>query len=161
MDRGSLRRSLGLARTVAGDAGGASAGFCSLSQDRQALFIRELHLLPEHRGVVSALGYWRPWPSGQGNGAALAQIDGVQEQSCASALSATWFRRDGRGRLFRAYATRGRAEKLTVETDRDQWRNDGLPGLDPTWHSAIRGDGHLLEGHHFRGIHGQQGKGVE
>ncbi len=25
-------------------------GYCSLSQDRQALFIRELHLLPEHRG---------------------------------------------------------------------------------------------------------------
>jgi len=25
-------------------------GFCSLSQDRQALFIRELHLVPEQRG---------------------------------------------------------------------------------------------------------------
>lgn len=24
-------------------------GYCSLSQDRQALFLRELHLLPEHR----------------------------------------------------------------------------------------------------------------
>jgi len=39
-------------------------GFCSLSQDRQALFIRELHLLPEHRGqgvgsrVLEALAGW-------------------------------------------------------------------------------------------------------
>lgn len=31
-------------------------GFCSLSQDRQALFIRELHLLPEHRG--RGVGSW-------------------------------------------------------------------------------------------------------
>lgn len=31
-------------------------GFCSLSQDRQALFIRELHLLPEHRG--HGIGGW-------------------------------------------------------------------------------------------------------
>lgn len=31
-------------------------GFCSLSQDRQALFIRELHLLPEHRG--RGIGSW-------------------------------------------------------------------------------------------------------
>ncbi len=29
---------------------GRRAGYCSLSQDRHALFIRELHLLPEHRG---------------------------------------------------------------------------------------------------------------
>ncbi|MFF5868136.1 GNAT family N-acetyltransferase [Pseudomonas sp. NPDC012596] len=39
-------------------------GFCSLSQDRQALFIRELHLLPEHRGhgvggqVLEVLATW-------------------------------------------------------------------------------------------------------
>ena len=31
-------------------------GFCSLSQDRQALFIRELHLLPAHRG--QGVGQW-------------------------------------------------------------------------------------------------------
>lgn len=31
-------------------------GFCSLSQDRQALFIRELHLLPEHR--AHGVGGW-------------------------------------------------------------------------------------------------------
>lgn len=31
-------------------------GFCSLSQDRQALFIRELHLSPEHRG--RGVGSW-------------------------------------------------------------------------------------------------------
>lgn len=31
-------------------------GFCSLSKDRQALFIRELHLLPEHRG--QGVGSW-------------------------------------------------------------------------------------------------------
>ncbi|MCO7514940.1 GNAT family N-acetyltransferase [Pseudomonas guariconensis] len=31
-------------------------GFCSLSQDRQALFIRELHLLPTHRG--RGVGSW-------------------------------------------------------------------------------------------------------
>ncbi|QVM89633.1 GNAT family N-acetyltransferase [Pseudomonas entomophila] len=31
-------------------------GFCSLSQDRQALYIRELHLLPEHRG--RGIGGW-------------------------------------------------------------------------------------------------------
>ncbi|MFK0309654.1 GNAT family N-acetyltransferase [Pseudomonas sp. NPDC090233] len=31
-------------------------GFCSLSQDRQALFIRELHLLPEYRG--RGVGSW-------------------------------------------------------------------------------------------------------
>ncbi|MDR6711746.1 GNAT superfamily N-acetyltransferase [Pseudomonas hunanensis] len=34
----------------------ATVGFCSLSQDRQALFIRELHLLPEHRG--RGVGSW-------------------------------------------------------------------------------------------------------
>ncbi|PVZ41163.1 GNAT family N-acetyltransferase [Pseudomonas sp. CC120222-01a] len=39
-------------------------GFCSLSQDRQALFIRELHLLPEQRGrgvgsqVLETLARW-------------------------------------------------------------------------------------------------------
>lgn len=39
-------------------------GYCSLSQDRQALFIRELHLLPEHRGrgvgawVLETLAQW-------------------------------------------------------------------------------------------------------
>lgn len=39
-------------------------GFCSLSQDRQALFIRELHLLPAHRGrgvgtwVLETLAQW-------------------------------------------------------------------------------------------------------
>ncbi|AGZ35890.1 MULTISPECIES: GNAT family N-acetyltransferase [Pseudomonas] len=39
-------------------------GFCSLSQDRQALFIRELHLSPEHRGrgvgscVLEQLADW-------------------------------------------------------------------------------------------------------
>lgn len=39
-------------------------GFCSLSQDRQALFIRELHLLPEYRGrgvggqVLEELAVW-------------------------------------------------------------------------------------------------------
>ncbi|WP_449431984.1 GNAT family N-acetyltransferase [Pseudomonas putida] len=39
-------------------------GFCSLSQDAQALFIRELHLLPEHRGkgvgsrVLEVLAGW-------------------------------------------------------------------------------------------------------
>jgi GNAT superfamily N-acetyltransferase len=39
-------------------------GFCSLSQDRQALFIRELHLLPEYRGrgvgswVLEELALW-------------------------------------------------------------------------------------------------------
>ncbi|WP_119142547.1 GNAT family N-acetyltransferase [Pseudomonas reidholzensis] len=44
--------------------GGAVLGFCSLSQDRQALFIRELHLLPEHRGrgvgswVLETLAAW-------------------------------------------------------------------------------------------------------
>ncbi|WP_194791156.1 GNAT family N-acetyltransferase [Pseudomonas sp. UFMG81] len=43
---------------------GEVLGFCSLSQDRQALFIRELHLLPEHRGrgvggrVLEALAGW-------------------------------------------------------------------------------------------------------
>ncbi|HYQ54695.1 MAG TPA: GNAT family N-acetyltransferase [Pseudomonas sp.] len=31
-------------------------GFCSLSQDRHALFIRELHLSPEHRG--RGVGGW-------------------------------------------------------------------------------------------------------
>ncbi|WP_409522270.1 GNAT family N-acetyltransferase [Pseudomonas sp.] len=31
-------------------------GFCSLSQDRQALFVRELHLLPEHR--QQGVGRW-------------------------------------------------------------------------------------------------------
>lgn len=31
-------------------------GYCSLSQDRQALFIRELHLLPEYRG--RGVGSW-------------------------------------------------------------------------------------------------------
>ncbi|WP_369987172.1 GNAT family N-acetyltransferase [Pseudomonas xanthosomatis] len=35
---------------------GEVLGFCSLSQDRQALFIRELHLLPEHRG--RGVGGW-------------------------------------------------------------------------------------------------------
>ncbi|MDH0732503.1 GNAT family N-acetyltransferase [Pseudomonas sichuanensis] len=35
---------------------GTLLGFCSLSQDRQALFIRELHLLPEHRG--RGVGSW-------------------------------------------------------------------------------------------------------
>jgi len=39
-------------------------GFCSLSQDRQALFIRELHLVPEQRGrgvgsqVLETLADW-------------------------------------------------------------------------------------------------------
>lgn len=39
-------------------------GFCSLSQDRQALFIRELHLLPAHRNrgvggwVLAQLARW-------------------------------------------------------------------------------------------------------
>ncbi|KAB5626855.1 GNAT family N-acetyltransferase [Pseudomonas putida] len=37
-------------------AGEQVLGFCSLSQDRQALFIRELHLLPEHRG--HGVGTW-------------------------------------------------------------------------------------------------------
>ncbi|MDR0208266.1 MAG: GNAT family N-acetyltransferase [Pseudomonas putida] len=43
---------------------GQVLGFCSLSQDRQALFIRELHLLPEHRGrgvgawVLETLAQW-------------------------------------------------------------------------------------------------------
>ncbi|MFK3773950.1 GNAT family N-acetyltransferase [Pseudomonas sp. NPDC089406] len=43
---------------------GEVLGFCSLSQDRQALFIRELHLLPEHRGrgvggwVLEQLARW-------------------------------------------------------------------------------------------------------
>ncbi|NIE77952.1 GNAT family N-acetyltransferase [Pantoea sp. Ap-967] len=43
---------------------GAVLGYCSLSQDRQALFIRELHLLPEHRGrgvgqqVLETLAGW-------------------------------------------------------------------------------------------------------
>lgn len=36
--------------------GDSPLGFCSLSQDRQALFIRELHLLPEHRG--RGIGSW-------------------------------------------------------------------------------------------------------
>lgn len=36
--------------------GDAVLGFCSLSQDRQALFLRELHLLPEHRG--RGVGTW-------------------------------------------------------------------------------------------------------
>lgn len=31
-------------------------GYCSLSQDRQALYLRELHLLPEHRG--RGVGSW-------------------------------------------------------------------------------------------------------
>lgn len=31
-------------------------GYCSLSQDRQALFVRELHLLPEHQG--RGVGSW-------------------------------------------------------------------------------------------------------
>ncbi|MBF8781349.1 GNAT family N-acetyltransferase [Pseudomonas fulva] len=35
---------------------GRRLGFCSLSQDRQALFIRELHLLPEERG--RGVGRW-------------------------------------------------------------------------------------------------------
>ena len=44
--------------------GHAVLGYCSLSQDRQALFIRELHLLPEHRGrgvgslVLEQLALW-------------------------------------------------------------------------------------------------------
>lgn len=44
--------------------GGRRAGYCSLSQDRHALFIRELHLLPEHRGqgvggrVLERLATW-------------------------------------------------------------------------------------------------------
>jgi GNAT superfamily N-acetyltransferase len=43
---------------------GEVLGFCSLSQDRQALFIRELHLLPEYRGrgvggrVLETLAGW-------------------------------------------------------------------------------------------------------
>ncbi|MEA5673484.1 GNAT family N-acetyltransferase [Pseudomonas sp. MH2] len=37
-------------------AGEQVLGFCSLSQDRQALFIRELHLLPEYRG--HGVGSW-------------------------------------------------------------------------------------------------------
>lgn len=43
---------------------GQTLGFCSLSQDRQALFIRELHLLPVHRGqgvgsqVLETLADW-------------------------------------------------------------------------------------------------------
>lgn len=43
---------------------GQVLSFCSLSQDRQALFIRELHLLPEHRGrgvgawVLETLAQW-------------------------------------------------------------------------------------------------------
>lgn len=36
--------------------GGQVIGFCSLSQDSQALFIRELHLLPEFRG--QGVGKW-------------------------------------------------------------------------------------------------------
>ena len=39
---------------VSGDA--AVLGYCSLSQDRQALFIRELHLLPEYRR--QGVGSW-------------------------------------------------------------------------------------------------------
>ena len=35
---------------------GEPLGFCSLSQDTQALFIRELHLLPEQRG--RGIGSW-------------------------------------------------------------------------------------------------------
>ncbi len=44
--------------------GPQALGFCSLSQDRQALFIRELHLLPEQRGrgvgswVLEQLAQW-------------------------------------------------------------------------------------------------------
>ncbi|MNG72441.1 Acetyltransferase (GNAT) family protein [compost metagenome] len=44
--------------------GEAVVGFCSLSQDRQALFIRELHLLPAYRGrgiggqVLEELALW-------------------------------------------------------------------------------------------------------
>ncbi|WP_313712792.1 GNAT family N-acetyltransferase [Pseudomonas sp.] len=44
--------------------GEAVLGFCSLSQDRQALFIRELHLVPEQRGrgvgsqVLETLAEW-------------------------------------------------------------------------------------------------------
>ncbi|MCX2890607.1 MULTISPECIES: GNAT family N-acetyltransferase [Pseudomonas] len=44
--------------------GDSLLGFCSLSQDREALFIRELHLLPEHRGrgvgswVLETLALW-------------------------------------------------------------------------------------------------------
>lgn len=43
---------------------GKVLGYCSLSQDRQALFIRELHLLPEYRGrgvgswVLEQLAQW-------------------------------------------------------------------------------------------------------
>ncbi|RAS30769.1 MULTISPECIES: GNAT family N-acetyltransferase [unclassified Pseudomonas] len=43
---------------------GVVLGFCSLSQDRQALFIRELHLVPEQRGrgvgsqVLEMLAEW-------------------------------------------------------------------------------------------------------
>lgn len=43
---------------------GKVLGYCSLSQDRQALFIRELHLLPEYRGrgvgswVLEELALW-------------------------------------------------------------------------------------------------------
>ncbi|MDH1307520.1 GNAT family N-acetyltransferase [Pseudomonas fulva] len=42
----------------------AVLGFCSLSQDSQALFIRELHLLPAHQGrgvgswVLETLAHW-------------------------------------------------------------------------------------------------------
>ncbi|WP_033727726.1 GNAT family N-acetyltransferase [Pseudomonas cremoricolorata] len=45
-------------------AGSERLGYCSLSQDRQALFIRELHLLPERRGqgvggwVLEQLALW-------------------------------------------------------------------------------------------------------
>lgn len=35
---------------------GELLGFCSLSQDTHALFIRELHLVPEHRG--RGVGSW-------------------------------------------------------------------------------------------------------
>lgn len=44
--------------------GPQALGFCSLSQDQQALFIRELHLLPEQRGrgvgswVLEQLAQW-------------------------------------------------------------------------------------------------------
>lgn len=39
---------------IVGD--GRALGYCSLSQDSRALYIRELHLLPEHRG--QGVGAW-------------------------------------------------------------------------------------------------------
>jgi hypothetical protein len=75
-------------------------GFCSLSQDRQALYIRELHLLPEHPGVGGGGGCWRRWQPARGSGIANVAFDGVQGQPGATTVSTPGFLEAGRMSAF-------------------------------------------------------------